>query len=44
VGTPRFDRQDRIIVLYVGCSADLVRTLDDILAAPFVVGATPCRG
>lgn len=42
VSTPRFYRQERIIVLYVGCSADLIRTLDDVLAAPFVIGATQC--
>lgn len=43
VSTPRFYRQDRLIVFYVGCSAELIRALDDILAAPFVIGPTACR-
>ena len=43
VSTPRFYRQDRIIVFYVGCSAELIRALDDVMAAPFVIGPTSCR-
>ena len=43
VSTPRFYRQDRLIVFYVGCSAELSRALDDVLGAPFVIGSTPCR-
>lgn len=43
VRTPRFYRQGRIIVLYVGCSTELIRALDEVMAAPFVIGVTPCR-
>ena len=43
VSTPRFYRQDRLIVFYVGCSAELIRALDDVMAPPFVIGPTPCR-
>lgn len=43
VSTPRFYRQDRLIVFYVGCSGELIRALDDLMAAPFVIGPTPCR-
>ena len=43
VGTPHFYRQDRVIVLYVVCASDLIRTLEDVMASPFVVGPTLCR-
>jgi hypothetical protein len=43
VSTPRFYRQDRFIVLYVGCSPDVVRALQGAIGSPFVTGATPCR-
>lgn len=43
VSTPRFYRQDRLIVLYVGCSPDIVRALQATIGPPFVTGATPCR-
>jgi hypothetical protein len=34
-GPPRFYRQDRLIVLYVGTNQELIRTLDAILGNPF---------
>jgi len=43
ISTPRFYRQGRVIVFYVGCSTNLIRTLDEVMSAPFVIGATPCR-
>lgn len=43
VSTPRFYRQGSLIVLYVGCTPDIVQALDATLGAAFVVGATPCR-
>lgn len=43
VSTPRFYRQGRMIVTYVGCSPDLVSTLDEILSPAFMTGRTPCR-
>ena len=42
VATPRFYRQDRLIVLYVGCDQDVVAALGAVLGLPFVVGTTPC--
>lgn len=43
VSTPRFYRQTQLIVLYVGCSADIVRALQATIGPPFVTGGTPCR-
>ncbi len=43
VSTPRFYRQGRLIVLYVGCSAEIVRALEATIGPPFVIGLTPCR-
>jgi len=42
VATPRFYRQDILIVLYVGCDQDVVAALGAVLGPPFVVGTTPC--
>ena len=42
VGKPHFYRQDRLIVLYVGCTANLPRILEAALGPPFVVGAGLC--
>ena len=43
VSTPRYYRQDRLIVLYVGCSAAVVQALDVTLGRAFVVGSTGCE-
>jgi hypothetical protein len=43
VSTPRFYRQDALIVLYVGCSADIVQALQATVGAPIVIGTTPCE-
>ena len=43
VSTPRFYRQGALIVLYVGCTAEIVQALDGTLGPAFVVGAQPCR-
>jgi hypothetical protein len=40
--TPHFYRQDALIVLYVGCAAEVVRALEVAVGAPIVVGRTPC--
>jgi hypothetical protein len=42
VSTPRFYRQDSLIVLYVGCTAEITRALQQAVGAPIVVGSTPC--
>ena len=42
VNTPRFYRQDSLIVLYVGCTAEITRALQQAVGAPIVVGSTPC--
>jgi hypothetical protein len=42
VSTPRFYRQDTLIVLYVGCAADIVQALQATVGSPIVVGRTPC--
>ncbi len=42
VSTPRFYRQGALIVLYVGCSAEIVQALQASVGAPLAVGATPC--
>jgi hypothetical protein len=40
--TPRFYRQDAMIVLYVGCSADIVGALQKTVGPAIAVGPTPC--
>ena len=42
VSTPRFYRQNALIVLYVGCSAEIVQALQATVGAPLAVGPTPC--
>jgi hypothetical protein len=42
VSTPRFYHQDRLIVLYVGCSSEIVQALQTTVGAPVVIGRTPC--
>jgi hypothetical protein len=42
VSTPRFYRQGALIVLYVGCSTQIVRALQASVGAPLAVGPTPC--
>jgi hypothetical protein len=42
VSTPRFYRQGALIVLYVGCAAEVVQALQTTLGPPIVVGSTPC--
>jgi hypothetical protein len=36
--TPHFYKRDRVIVLYVGHSADVLRMLEEVLGAPFAAG------
>jgi alpha-galactosidase len=43
VSTPRFYRKDALIVLYVGCAAEVVQALRMTLGAPLAVGPTPCE-
>lgn len=43
VSTPRFYRQDALIVLYVGCTAEITQALQQAVGTPVVVGSTPCR-
>ena len=43
VSTPRFYRQDSMIVLYVGCAGDIVQALQATVGSPIVVGRTPCE-
>ena len=43
VSTPRFYRQDALIVLYVGCAAEAVQALQRTVGAPIAVGPTPCE-
>jgi hypothetical protein len=43
VSTPRFYRQDSLIVLYVGCAGDIVQALQATVGSPIVVGRTPCE-
>src|SRR5262245_608621 len=40
--TPRFYRQEAIIVLYVGCAADIIEALQKTVGPPIAVGPTPC--
>lgn len=42
VSTPRFYRQDAMIVLYVGCATEIVQALQATMGAPIAVGRTPC--
>ena len=42
VSTPRFYRKDALIVLYVGCAAEIVQPLQATVGAPIAVGRTPC--
>ena len=42
VSTPRFYRQNAMIVLYVGCDPAIVRGLQNTVGTPIVVGPTPC--
>ena len=43
VSTPHFYRQDRLIVLYVGCSTEIVQALQTTVGPPIAVGRTPCE-
>jgi hypothetical protein len=43
VSTPRFYRQDAMIVLYVGCAGEIVAALQKTVGAPVAVGPTPCN-
>jgi hypothetical protein len=43
VSTPHFYRQSEMIVLYVGCAADIVQALQATLGAPIAVGPTSCQ-
>jgi hypothetical protein len=42
ISTPRFYRHDRLIVLYVGCSADILHALQATVGPPIAAGPTPC--
>ena len=42
VSTPHFYRQDALIVLYVGCTAEIVHALQATLGVPVATGNTPC--
>ena len=42
VSTPRFYRQDAMIVLYVGCTPDIVQALQVTVGVPIAVGPAPC--
>ena len=42
VSTPHFYRHEALIVLYVGCSAEIVQALQATVGAPLAVGPTPC--
>lgn len=41
-GVPRFYRQGRVIVLYVGCSTSVISALEKFLGPPVAMGQTPC--
>jgi hypothetical protein len=43
VSTPRFYRQGSLIVLYVGCSAEIVQALQATVGSPIAIGRTPCN-
>ena len=42
VSTPRFYHQGALIVLYVGCTTEVVQALQTTVGMPVVVGSTPC--
>ena len=42
LSTPRFYRQDKLIVLYVGCTVAIVHALETALGVPVATGTTPC--
>ena len=42
VSTPRFYRQGALIVLYVGCSAEVIQALQSTIGPPIAVGRVPC--
>jgi hypothetical protein len=42
VSTPRFYHQGRLIVLYVGCSTEIVQALQATVGTPIAIGPTPC--
>src|SRR5262245_21092396 len=42
VSTHRFYRQEEMIVLYVGCAAEIVQALQVTVGGPFAVGPIPC--
>jgi hypothetical protein len=44
VSRPQFYHQGALIVLYVGCQADVLRGLEATLGAPVATGTTPCLG
>jgi hypothetical protein len=43
VSTPRFYRQDSLIVLYVGCSPEVIQALQATVGTPVAIGRTPCE-
>jgi hypothetical protein len=43
VSTPRFYRQGSLIILYVGCSTEIVQALQATVGSPIAVGRTPCN-
>ena len=43
VSTPRFYRKDVLIVLYVGCAAEIVQALQATVGTPVATGSTPCN-
>ena len=43
VSTPRFYRQDAMIVLYVGCAAEVVQALQTTVGPPIAIGPAPCE-
>ena len=42
VSTPHFYRQDAMIVLYVGCTTEIIAALQKTVGSPIAVGPTPC--
>jgi hypothetical protein len=42
VSTPRFYRQDAMIVLYVGCASEIVQALQVTVGPPIAVGSASC--
>jgi hypothetical protein len=42
VSTPHFYRQDAMIVLYVGCAAEIAQALEKTVGSPIAIGPTPC--